>query len=172
MVIDPAKNYRAWIETTQGTIVADLYADIAPQTVNNFAYLACSGYYEDLIWHRVIDGFVAQTGDPSGSGLGGPGYTIPDENGAEAYQARGMSFNRSGLIAMAKSAAPDSARGQFFITLGPALHLDADFTIFGEVIEGLEVLDELYRYEARGLTPIQEGITPDRLISIVIREMD
>lgn len=172
MVIDPAKNYRAWLETSKGMIVVDLFADIAPQTVNNFAYLSCSGYYDNVIWHRVIEGFVAQTGDPSGTGLGGPGYTIPDENITDAYLARGMSFNRAGLLAMAKSNAPNSARSQFFFTMGPATHLDSGFTIFGEIMEGLDVLDELLRYEARGVTPPAEGIVPDRLISVVVREVE
>lgn len=172
MVIDPSKQYRAWIETSQGTIVIDLFADIAPQTVNNFTYLACNGYYNGVMWHRVIEDFVAQTGDPSGSGLGGPGYTIPDEFDTQAYIEAGMSFNRAGLVAMAKASAPDTARSQFFITLAATPHLDSGFTIFGEVAEGLEVLDELLRYEARGLTPPGEGIEPDTVISITVREVE
>lgn len=172
MVIDPEKKYRAWIETSQGMIVVDLFPDIAPVTVNNFTYLACNGYYDGIIWHRVIDGFVAQTGDPTGTGRAGTGYTIPDEYDTQAYIEAGMSFNRAGLVAMAKAGAPDTARSQFFITLAATPHLDSGFTIFGEVAEGLEVLDELLRYEARGLTPPGEGIEPDTVISITVREVE
>lgn len=170
MVIDPDKDYRAWIETDQGVIVAELYADIAPQTVNNFAYLACTGYYEDLHWHRVIEGFVAQVGDPSGTGMGGPSYGVPDENRTADYLARGLSFDRAGLLSMAKSSAPNSAGGQFFITLGPTEHLDPDFTIFGSVLLGQEVVEALERYQADGLL-----VDPDagsQLISITVRAVE
>ncbi len=169
LVIDPAGQYRAWIETEKGTIVLDLFADIAPQTVNNFAFLACSGYYDDIVWHRVIPGFVAQTGDPSGTGLGGPGYSVPDENDSEAYIARGLSFDRAGLLSMARGSAPDSAGSQFFITYGPATHLDAEFTIFGEVLSGMDVLEQITAYEANPLNPGEGG---DRLLSITVRRLD
>ncbi|GAB4482116.1 MAG: hypothetical protein Kow00124_30600 [Anaerolineae bacterium] len=169
LVIDPAGQYRAWLETEKGTIVLDLFADIAPQTVNNFAFLACSGYYDDIVWHRVIPGFVAQTGDPSGTGLGGPGYSVPDENDSEAYLARGMSFDRAGLLSMARSNEPDSAGSQFFITYGPATRLDTKFTIFGEVLSGMDVLEQLTPYEADPLRPGEGG---DRLLRVIVRRLD
>mgnify|MGYP001198384666 CR=1 FL=1 len=168
-VVDPDRNYRAWIETDYGTVVVDLFADIAPQTVNNFAYLACKGYYDGITWHRVIPGFVAQTGDPSGTGIGRPGYSVPDENGSEEYQARGLSFDRAGLLSMAKGNSPNSAGSQWFITYGPAEYLSADFTIFGEVIAGKAALDQLMPIEASGFGSTAQG---DALIRVVVREVD
>ena len=165
MVIDPEKNYVAWIVTEKGTIAVDLFADLAPETVNNFAYLACTGYYDDITWHRVLPGFVAQTGDPTGSGFGGPAYTIPDE-----YQGSGLRFDRAGLLSMAHTSQPDSARGQFFITLGPAEHLDGAFTIFGEVVDGMDVVESLSpRDQSQSFEVLPPG---DRLETIIVREVD
>jgi peptidylprolyl isomerase len=170
MVIDPQQKYRAWLETEYGTIVLDLFADIAPQTVNNFAYLACQGYYDGITWHRVVPGFVAQTGDPTSMGVGGPGYNVNDENGTPAYLERGLQFDRAGLLSMAKGGAPNSAGSQFFITYAPASHLNADFTIFGEVIAGLATLDSLTPREAAGFDlNLPAG---DALLSVVVRQID
>lgn len=175
--IDPGGAYRAWIETTQGTIIVDLYAEVAPQTVNNFAYLACRGYYENIYWHRVIPGFVAQAGDPSGTGIGGPSYGVPDEYITEAYTSADLTFEEgAGLLSMAKSNAPDSAGSQFFITLepdpvnGPATYLDEDFTIFGRVIAGQEVAEALAPYQSASFADDFAGA--DQILSITVRRVD
>lgn len=133
MTIDPAKEYLATITTPRGDIVIRLLPTIAPQTVNSFVFLAREGFYDGLTWHRVIEGFMAQGGDPTGTGMGGPGYSLPAEFTDQ------MSFDRAGIVAMARSSDPNSAGSQFFITTGPAPHLDNQYTIFGEVIEGLDV---------------------------------
>jgi peptidylprolyl isomerase len=135
MTIDPSKNYTATIVTPRGNIVIKLRPDLAPQTVNNFVFLAREGYYNGLTWHRVLPGFMAQGGDPTGTGAGGPGYTIPDEFTDKVL------FDRPGLVAMARTNAPNSAGSQFFITTAPAEHLNQQYTIFGEVIEGQEIVD-------------------------------
>lgn len=161
MTIDPEAAYFARIITEQGDIVIELFARRAPETVNNFVYLACQGYYDDTTFYRVIPGFVAQAGDPTSSGAGGPGYTIPDET------ANGLLFDRPGLVSMAKTNQPDSARGQFFITYAPEDSLNGIFTVFGEVVAGMGVVE--------GLTPRDPGVDPsappgDRIETIVIYE--
>jgi peptidylprolyl isomerase len=135
-VIDPAMSYTATITTDNGDIVLELFSDV-PITTNNFVFLACKGYYDGLTFHRVLPGFVAQGGDPEGTGGGGPGYTIPDESSADHKMD-------AGVISMAKTAAPDSAGSQFFITYTeqPDL-LDMGFTVFGEVTEGTDVLEQI-----------------------------
>ncbi|NOX63641.1 MAG: peptidylprolyl isomerase [Chloroflexi bacterium] len=138
MSIDPNKIYIATIKTERGDIVVELYADKAPQTVNNFIFLAEQGFYDNTTFHRVINDFMAQAGDPTGTGTGGPGYTFPDEIDPD------LSFDRPGLLAMA-NAGPDTNGSQFFITFAPTPWLDGRHTIFGEVIEGMEVLDKLTR---------------------------
>jgi peptidylprolyl isomerase len=135
MTIDPAKNYTATITTPRGDIVVKLRPDIAPQTVNSFVFLAREGYYDGLTWHRVLPGFMAQGGDPTGTGTGGPGYNVPAEFTDK------LLFDRPGIVAMARSADPDSAGSQFFITTAPAPHLNQQYTPFGEVIEGQEIVD-------------------------------
>lgn len=135
MTIDPAKTYIATITTPRGDIVTRLFPDLAPQTVNNFVFLAREGFYDGLTWHRVIDGFMAQGGDPTGTGMGGPGYSIPAEFTDEIL------FDTPGMLAMARSADPDSAGSQFFITTGAAPWLNGQYTLFGEVIEGQEVVN-------------------------------
>jgi peptidylprolyl isomerase len=135
MSIDPAKTYLATITTPRGDIVIQLRPDLAPQTVNSFVFLAREGYYDGLTWHRVIAGFVAQGGDPTGSGGGGPGYTIPAE-----FTERVL-FDKPGLVAMARTSDPNSAGSQFFITLGPTENLNGQYTIFGEVTQGLEIVN-------------------------------
>lgn len=137
MIIDPEKRYTATITTPRGEIVIRLLPEIAPQTVNNFVFLAREDFYDGLTWHRVIEGFMAQGGDPAGDGTGGPGYTIPDEFTSEIL------FDRPGLVAMARPNAPDSAGSQFFITTAPAEWLNGQYTIFGEVIEGQAIVDAI-----------------------------
>jgi peptidylprolyl isomerase len=136
MSIDPAKSYTATISTPRGPIVIKLRPDIAPQTVNNFVFLAREGFYNGLTWHRVIEGFMAQGGDPDGTGTGGPGYTVPEEFTEQIL------FDRPGIVATARrSDTTDSSGSQFFITTAPADYLNAQYTIFGEVIEGQEIVD-------------------------------
>lgn len=135
MMIDPARTYTATITTPRGDIVIRLRPDLAPETVNNFVFLAREGFYDGVTWHRVLPGFMAQGGDPTGTGAGGPGYTIKDEFGPN------MIFDRPGIVAMARTPMPNSAGSQFFITTAPAPHLNGQYTIFGEVIQGQEIVD-------------------------------
>ncbi len=136
-VIDRNLDYYAELETTQGTVRIDLLEDAAPNTVNSFVFLALHRYFDGVVWHRVIPGFVAQTGDPTGTGTGGPGYSF----GLEI--APGLAFDRPGMVGMARTADPNSNGSQFFITYGPAPHLTGQYTIFGRVVEGMEVLERL-----------------------------
>jgi cyclophilin family peptidyl-prolyl cis-trans isomerase len=133
LVIDPAKHYRARLVTPLGDIVAELYADRAPQTVNNFVFLARDGYYDGVTFHRVIKGFMAQGGDPSGSGRGGPGYTFADEFDPT------LRHDGPGVLSMA-NAGPGTNGSQFFITHGPTPHHDDRHTVFGKVVEGMDVV--------------------------------
>jgi peptidylprolyl isomerase len=135
MAIDPAKKYTATIETPRGNIVINLRPDIAPQTVNNFVFLARQNFYNGLTWHRVLPGFMAQGGDPAGDGTGGPGYSIPAEFTSQIL------YDRPGIVAMARSSDPDSAGSQFFITTAPAPSLNEAYTIFGEVTEGQDIVN-------------------------------
>jgi cyclophilin family peptidyl-prolyl cis-trans isomerase len=149
MTIEPDKYYYATLKTEQGDIRVQLFADRAPITVNNFVFLANEGYYDNTTFHRVLDGFMAQAGDPSGTGAGGPGYQFQDEF------FPGLSFDRAGLLAMA-NAGPGTNGSQFFITFASAEHLNNRHTIFGEVIEGMEVLDQLTRRDPQA-APDFEG---------------
>lgn len=160
MEIDPAQRYFATLQTEKGEVVLRLYADQAPATVNNFIFLARNGWYENITFHRVIPGFVAQTGDPSGTGSGNPGYFL-------SYEVTpGLSFDRAGLVGMANNG-PDTSGSQFFITLAPAPHLDGNYTLFGEVVNGLEVLAQL---APRDPLPGQYAPPGDRLIGVVIEK--
>jgi cyclophilin family peptidyl-prolyl cis-trans isomerase len=133
-VISQGRDYQATITMANGgQIVVDLFPEEAPITVNNFVFLACQGFYDGVTFHRVLPGFVAQGGDPTGTGTGGPGYTI-------AHEAdNGLLFDRPGLISMAHTGQPHSTGSQFFITYAPVPQLDPDFTVFGEVVEGMDV---------------------------------
>ena len=130
--IDPNRTYIATITTAKGDIRVQLDAKAAPATVNNFVFLAREGFYDGVTFHRVIPGFVVQGGDPTGTGTGGPGYTIPDEQSGLKHE--------EGVIAMAKSAQPNSAGSQFYITLAPQPSLDANYTVFGRVIGGMDAV--------------------------------
>jgi cyclophilin family peptidyl-prolyl cis-trans isomerase len=136
MVIDTDANYEAVIKTAKGDIRLKLFADQAPQTVNNFVFLANQGYYDGTTFHRVLENFMAQAGDPSGTGAGDPGYAFADETD------NGLKFDRPGLLAMANSG-PNTNGSQFFITYEPTPWLDGNHTIFGELIDGADVLDSL-----------------------------
>lgn len=117
--------------------VAVLYPDRAPITVNSFAFLACKGFFDGVTFHRVLDGFMAQGGDPLGTGGGGPGYKFINENSD-------LTFDKPGVLAMA-NAGPDTNGSQFFITFAPADFLNGGYTIFGQVVEGMDVVDAITR---------------------------
>ena len=136
MAIDPAKQYTAVIETTAGTLTADLFASDAPRTVNNFVFLAREGFYDGVIFHRVIQGFVLQGGDPEGTGRGGPGYKFEDElPKAGRYEV--------GSLAMA-NAGPNTNGSQFFVISGPSgVRLPPSYSLFGKVVKGLDVVDAI-----------------------------
>ena len=151
MQIDAEKSDRANIETEKGTIVLELYPEHAPKTVNNFVFLAREGFYDNLIFHRVISDFMVQGGDPTGTGRGGPGYQFEDE-------VRGNPLKHGrGVISMA-NAGPNTNGSQFFITHSPQPHLNGRHTVFGKVVEGLEVVDA-----------IRQG---DKMLSVVVEEIE
>ena len=130
------------IEMESGGIMkAELYPEIAPNTVNNFISLASKGFYDGVIFHRVISGFMIQGGDPDGTGMGGPGYSIKGE-----FAANGIRNNlrhTRGVLSMARSMRPDSAGSQFFVMHADAPHLDGQYAAFGKVIEGIEAVDHV-----------------------------
>ncbi|MDA0327399.1 MAG: peptidylprolyl isomerase [Gemmatimonadetes bacterium] len=124
------------IETNHGTIVAEMFSDAAPKTAANFIDLAKKGFYDGVIFHRVIPGFMIQGGDPDGTGRGGPGYNIPDEFGP------GLAHTSAGMFSMA-NAGPNSGGSQFFITLAPTSWLDGKHAIFGKVTSGMDVVEAI-----------------------------
>lgn len=141
--IDPAKTYQAEIVTNHGTMVAQLFAGDAPQTVNNFVNLARYHYYDGLIFHRIIDGFMIQGGCPEGSGRGGPGYRFADELPAPGRY-------KIGSLAMA-NAGPNTNGSQFFIVSGASgVTLPPNYSLFGQLTSGLDVLDALQRVRTGG----------------------
>jgi cyclophilin family peptidyl-prolyl cis-trans isomerase len=127
MGIDPKKNYTAILKTEVGDITVELFAAQAPETVNNFVFLARDGFYDNTTFHRVINGFMAQAGDPTGSGRGGPGYRFNDEK-----SALGLKHEGPGVLSMA-NAGPNTNGSQFFITHGPTPHLNGKHAVFGKV---------------------------------------
>ena len=133
MEIDPKKKYTARMKTDAGTLVIELFADKTPKTVNNFVFLARQGFYDGVIFHRVIADFIAQGGDPTGSGSGGPGYKFADEFHPS------LRHDKPGVLSMA-NAGPGTNGSQFFITHVPTPHLNDKHTVFGQVIEGMDVL--------------------------------
>jgi cyclophilin family peptidyl-prolyl cis-trans isomerase len=145
------QNKQVRIETAKGTIVFELLPDVAPITVSNFVYLAEGGYYDGLTFHRVVtepQPFVVQGGDPSGDGTGGPGYNIPAEFNDVKHDR--------GMVAMARAMDPDSAGSQFYITLGPAYFLDNNYTVFGRVLEGMDVVDRIVMGDVMTKVTIEE----------------
>jgi len=133
MQIDPKKKYKASMETDKGTMVIELFADRTPKTVNNFVFLSREGYYDGVIFHRVIANFMVQGGDPTGTGTGGPGYKFGDEFDPS------LKHDKQGILSMA-NAGPGTNGSQFFITHGPTPHLNNKHSVFGQVVEGLDVL--------------------------------
>jgi peptidyl-prolyl cis-trans isomerase B (cyclophilin B) len=124
-----------------GLIKAELYPEIAPNTVNNFIYLANKGYFDGLIFHRVIPNFMIQGGCPQGTGMGGPGYSIKGEFSSNGFNNQ-LKHER-GVLSMARTAQPDSAGSQFFIMVAKSPHLDGQYASFGKVIEGMEEVDRI-----------------------------
>mgnify|MGYP000448760768 CR=1 FL=1 len=124
-----------------GVMKAELYPEIAPNTVNNFIALANGGFYNGIIFHRVIEGFMIQGGDPTGTGMGGPGYSIKGEFSANGFK-NDLKHSR-GVLSMARSARPNSAGSQFFIMHDNAPHLDGQYAAFGKLTEGYDVLDSI-----------------------------
>ncbi len=133
MAIDPTKKYTATIATDKGDLVVELFAEKTPKTVNNFVFLANEGFYNDIIFHRVIADFMVQGGDPTGTGTGGPGYRFADEFHPE------LKHDKPGILSMA-NAGPGTNGSQFFITHIPTSWLDNKHSVFGQVIEGMDVL--------------------------------
>jgi cyclophilin family peptidyl-prolyl cis-trans isomerase len=159
MTIDPTKEYYATVTmATGGQFVIQLYPDKAPITVNSFVFLARDGYFNGVTFHRVLEGFMAQGGDPTGTGMGGPGYQFVNE-----YSD--LTFDKAGVVAMA-NAGPDTNGSQFFITFGPQEFLNGGYTIFGQVIEGMDVVDALTRRDPE-TNPTYPG---DAILSITITE--
>ncbi len=159
MTIDPSKNYVAIIQTEKGDIRLQLFADKAPRTVNNFVFLARQGFYDDTTFHRVLPDFMAQGGDPSGTGAGGPGYQFADEFDPT------LRHDGPGVISMA-NAGPGTNGSQFFITYKATPWLDDHHTVFGKVVDGMDVL--------RSLTPRDPqqnpGFAGDTIKTILIEE--
>lgn len=160
MTIDPSKRYTATITTPRGDIVIKLRPDLAPKTVNSFVFLSKAGFYDGLIWHRVLQGFMAQGGDPTGTGTGGPGYTVPDEFTDKVL------FDRPGIVAMAHSSQPNSNGSQFFITTAAAAHLNQQYTVFGEVEQGQAIVDGIPLRDP-DLNPTTPG---EQIVKITIAE--
>ena len=152
-----SKNPVVTITMKSGKVIkAELYPDIAPNTVNNFISLIKSGYYNGLTFHRIISGFMIQGGDPEGTGMGGPGYSIKGEFAANGV-ANSLNHTR-GVLSMARSSLPDSAGSQFFIMHEDAPYLDGQYAAFGKVIEGIDVVDKVAGvktdYNDRPLEPV------------------
>ncbi|MBM4430120.1 MAG: peptidylprolyl isomerase [Chloroflexi bacterium] len=138
MLIDTNKKYTATVRMAKGgEFVIQLHADKAPITVNSFVFLARQGYFDGVTFHRVLDGFMAQGGDPAGTGSGGPGYQFVNEDSD-------LKFDKAGVVAMA-NAGRDTNGSQFFITFVPTPHLNGGYTIFGQVVSGMDVVNGLRR---------------------------
>jgi cyclophilin family peptidyl-prolyl cis-trans isomerase len=158
-VLEEGKDYQALIITSKGTIRVDLYETDVPKTVNNFVFLARNRYYDGIIFHRVIEGFMAQTGDPTGTGSGGPGYEFEDEI------VEGLVHDKRGTLSMA-NAGPGTNGSQFFITFDATPWLDGKHTIFGTVLEGDAVLDSITRIEPGSSPPPTAIVNLDETLAI------
>jgi peptidyl-prolyl cis-trans isomerase B (cyclophilin B) len=135
MTIDAKKKYVATMETSEGTITIELFPKEAPQHVNSFVFLSREGFYDGVIFHRVIPGFMIQGGDPDGTGMGGPGYKVPAEFGSRKHLR--------GVLSAARSSDPNSAGSQFFLMHAASPHLDRQYSAYGEITAGLEVVDKI-----------------------------
>ena len=156
--LDTSKTYTATFKTEKGEFVVELYADRAPRTVENFVNLAGAGFYDGTTFHRVINGFMAQGGDPTGTGTGGPGYQFGDEFHPS------LRHDAAGVLSMANAGAGTNG-SQFFITYGPTPHLDDRHSVFGKVTSGMDVVQSL-----RERDPQRDRQPGDRIETIEIRE--
>jgi len=136
MQIDSQKTYRITIETNRGDMELELYPEHAPKTVNNFVFLAQEGFYDGVVFHRVISDFMIQGGDPTGTGRGGPGYKFEDEVAGNPLR------HETGVISMA-NAGPNTNGSQFFITHSPQPHLDGMHTVFGKLVKGQDIMNAI-----------------------------
>lgn len=148
-----------------GTVTLELYPEKAPNTVNNFVTLANSGFYDGLTFHRIIEGFMIQGGDPEGTGIGGPGYSIPGEFAENGYEKNDL-VHTKGVISMARSQSPDSAGSQFFIMSADSPHLDEKYAAFGQVTSGIEIIEAIEKVatgsQDRPIEPVViESVTVD-----------
>jgi peptidyl-prolyl cis-trans isomerase B (cyclophilin B) len=150
MSIDPGKNYSATLETSRGTILVDLFAKDAPKTVNNFVFLAREGFYDGTVFHRVIENFMIQGGDPTGTGTGGPGYRFEDETKGSPNK------HQKGSLSMA-NAGPNTNGSQFFITHVVTDWLNGKHTVFGKVRSGQEVVDSVKQGDKVTSVKIEEA---------------
>ena len=150
---EAAKRQVATFDTSMGTFKIELFNDLAPKTVKNFTTLVGKKFYDGLIFHRVIDQFMIQGGDPNGNGTGGPGYEIPDEFG------KGLKHDKPGMLSMA-NAGPNTGGSQFFITLVPTPWLDGHHAIFGHVVSGMDVVEKI------GKTPTDSQDRPLKKVVI------
>lgn len=159
-VIENSHSYCAIFVVEHGRFVIQLYPQNAPKNVNNFVFLASKGFYDGVVFHRVISGFMAQTGDPTGTGGGGPGYdNIP-------LEATGpMKYDKPGVVGVARTNDPNSAGSQFFITFGPTPFLDNQYTIIGEVVTGMDIVNQIKIRDVDS-DPNAGSITPEKLISV------
>jgi cyclophilin family peptidyl-prolyl cis-trans isomerase len=160
VTIDQDKQYQATLHTNKGDITIELFADRAPLAVNSFIFLARDGWFDGAPFHRVLPDFVAQSGDPSGTGYGGPGYAFVNEVHAD------LKFDKAGVLGMANSGA-DSNGSQFFITYAPTPDLDGGYTIFGQVIDGMDVAESLTARNPAVPGPLPE---PDVIERVTIEE--
>lgn len=160
MGIDPKKKYSATISTEKGDMVIELFADKTPKTVNNFVFLARAGYFDGTIFHRVISDFMAQAGDPTGTGRGGPGYRFADEFHPS------LKHNKPGILSMA-NAGPGTNGSQFFITHVPTPHLDGKHSVFGQISSGMDVLLSIPDRD-----PMRPQSPAVKINSITITELD
>ncbi len=157
MLIDATKKYFATFTMENGSsFVVQLYPDKAPMTVNSFVFLSCKGFFDGVTFHRVLDGFMAQGGDPTGTGMGGPGYQFANEDSD-------LQFDKPGVVAMANSGR-DTNGSQFFITFDRADFLNGNYTIFGQVTEGMDAVNNIKRRDP-DTNPTFQG---DKISSIVI----
>ena len=147
-----------------GTVTLELYPEKAPNTVNNFVTLANSGFYDGLTFHRIIEGFMIQGGDPEGTGAGGPGYSIPGEFGANGYKNNNLAHTK-GVISMARSQSPDSAGSQFFIMSADSPHLDNKYAAFGQVTSGIEIIEAIEKVPT---DPTDKPIDPVVIESVTV----
>ena len=159
MQIDPNRTYTATFHTSKGEFTAQLFAKEAPVTVNNFVALARDGFYDGTTFHRVIRGFMAQGGDPTGTGTGGPGYQFNDERGALA-----LKHDSAGILSMANAGANTNG-SQFFITFGPTPHLNGKHGVFGRVTSGMDVVNSI-----RERDPQRDRQPGDQILHIDINE--